>query len=100
MNNSAPKHTNPQDKIKSLKMAACGRVDIQEHCAKPNKCTKHIKGTIAQDCSTSGFFHESTPYEPLIHTVKYSRIRFQIRGDIWICICISAVVYSPDSNFN
>ena len=34
--------------------------------------------------STSGFFHESTPYGPLIHTLKYFRIWFWIRQDIRI----------------
>jgi hypothetical protein len=34
--------------------------------------------------STSGFFHESTPYDPQIHTLKYFWTLFQIRADIRI----------------
>ncbi len=43
---------------------------------------KCLKGTVARDIFTTVFFHELTPYGPLIHTLKYFRIRFQIRGDI------------------
>ncbi len=57
----------------------------------------HFKGTVARDCRPLVFFHESTPYGPLIHTVKYFRIR--IRRYIRICMCISTVGYSADSNF-
>ncbi len=32
----------------------------------------------------SGFFHESTPYGPLIHTLKLFRILVRILGDIRI----------------
>ncbi len=42
-----------------------------------------IKGTVARDFIPL-FFHESTPYSPEIHTLKYFRIHFQIHGDIQI----------------
>jgi hypothetical protein len=56
----------------------------------------HLKGTVARDCQPMVFFM-NLPH--LIHTVKYFRIWFRIHGDFWICICISAVGYSADSNF-
>ncbi len=36
-----------------------------------------FKGTVERDFRFC-FFHESTPYEPLSHTLNYFRIRFQI----------------------
>ncbi len=44
-----------------------------------------IKGTVARDLIfTFGFFNELNSYGPLIHILKYFRIRFQIRRDIRI----------------
>jgi hypothetical protein len=45
---------------------------------------KTVKGTVARDFLPLVFFHELTPYGPLILTLKYFRIRFRIRGDIRI----------------
>ncbi len=36
------------------------------------------KGTVARDFRPLVFFHESNPYEPLIHTIKHFRIRVRI----------------------
>jgi hypothetical protein len=58
-----------------------------------------LKSTVARDCRPLVFFHESTPYGSLIHIVIYFQIRFRICGYIRICMCISAVGYSADSNF-
>jgi hypothetical protein len=43
-----------------------------------------FKGTVARDFLPLVFFHESTPYGPLIHTLKHFRILIQILGDIQI----------------
>jgi hypothetical protein len=43
-----------------------------------------FKGTVARDFLPLFFFIKLTPYGPLIHTLKYFRIRFRIRGDIRI----------------
>jgi hypothetical protein len=41
-----------------------------------------VKGTVARDFRPLIFFHQSTPFGPLIHTIKYFRIRLRIRRDI------------------
>jgi hypothetical protein len=41
-----------------------------------------IKGTVARDFWPLFFFHESTPYGPLIHTLKHFRILVRILEDI------------------
>jgi hypothetical protein len=43
-----------------------------------------LKGTVARDFWPLVFFHESTPYGPLIHTPKHFRILVRILGDIQI----------------
>jgi hypothetical protein len=47
------------------------------------KISNILKGTVARDFYHC-FFHKLTPYGPLIHILKYFRIRFRIRGDIRI----------------
>jgi hypothetical protein len=47
-------------------------------------CENLFKGTEARDFLPLVFFMKLTPYEPLIHTLKYFRIRFRIHGDIRI----------------
>ncbi len=59
-----------------------------------------LKGTVARDCRPLVFFNNRPHMDgPLIHTLKFFRIRFRIRGDIRIFMYISAVGYSADSNF-
>jgi hypothetical protein len=43
-----------------------------------------LKGIVARDFWPLVFFHESTPYGPLIHTLKQFRILVRILGDIQI----------------
>ncbi len=43
-----------------------------------------LKGTVTRDFWPLFFFHESTPYGPLIHTLKHFRILVRIHGDIQI----------------
>jgi hypothetical protein len=55
-----------------------GNIFMNNHL---QKTTLHIniltlKGTVARDFFPQFFFHELTPYGPLIHTIKYFRIRF------------------------
>jgi hypothetical protein len=46
-----------------------------------------VKGTEARD--SRSFFHESTPYGTLRHTLIFFRIRFEIRRDVRIERCSS-----------
>ncbi len=50
--------------------------------------------------SAPGLFHTLTPYGPLIHTLNYFRIRFQIRKDIWKSTSISVFRDSAKSKIS
>ncbi len=52
-----------------------------------------LKGTVARDFWHSGFFHESTPYSPRIHTLKYFWIIFRIRRNIHFWMLFRGVWY-------
>jgi hypothetical protein len=55
-----------------------------------------LKGTVAQDFCPLFFFRESTPYEPLSHTLNYFRIQFQIHRDFRIQKLFPRVWYPAD----
>jgi hypothetical protein len=50
---------------------------------RPTKVVETVKGTVARDFRPL-IFSSSTPSGPLIHTLKYFRIRLRIRQDIRI----------------
>ncbi len=52
-----------------------------------------VKGTVARDFFTSGFFYESTPYSPRIHTQKYFWILFRICRTIRFLMLFRGVWY-------
>jgi hypothetical protein len=81
-----------------INMKSCWNLFV-EICKKiiNARLSKILKRYSSTRLSASVFFYESTTYGPLIHTLKYFRIRFRIHADVRICICISAVGYNPDS---
>ncbi len=52
-----------------------------------------LKGTVARDFLPLVFFHESTPYSPRIHTLKYFWILFRIRRNIRFLMLFCGVWY-------
>ncbi len=72
-----------EDDVITLPIALKAFLRMQRWCNLIENQKEKLKGTVARDFWLL-FFYESTPYGPLIHTLKHFRILVRILGDIQI----------------